>query len=258
MNTKTALVRTDFQTPSLLDAASADAVWSILAKLDPPFNPAGRTYSLPSEYAPRPEMRRMLEARSDRLRIWLEPSGQERVLRSIASLYLSMSSRSGNDGEIKAEKRQLAMDLADVPAFALSEACEAFRRGDIGDGKWVPKGGEIRVQAMKRVYPLSRERREIDAVLTATVVAPINRARREALITKANDLVSEMRAASEATRRGKMSEQELFDARVVSEMMKNGTPDPRPLPKLSPYLAGKLGLLPAATESEPARREDAA
>lgn len=80
----------------------------------------------------------------------LTPAPRPVILKQLASLR-GMSSRAiGSDDEAMALASQDAEDLADVSGWALEAAARAFRRGEIGDGKWRPTAGELRKEARRR------------------------------------------------------------------------------------------------------------
>ena len=81
------------------------------------------------------------------------------------------------------------MDVADMPAWAIEESCTAFRRGDVGDGKWLPTPGELRKDCRMRLSGVRGEIERIRRILTATIEDdtppdPERRAKLVALLSK--------------------------------------------------------------------------
>lgn len=106
-----------------------------------------------------------LESRRDALRDCLAPCPKARIAGLLASLG-GMASRAQADPDTaKALAIQSLDDLSDVSEWALGEAVKAFRLGQIGDGRWRPTVGELRIEARKREAPHREELWKLGRVL---------------------------------------------------------------------------------------------
>jgi hypothetical protein len=127
---------------------------------------------IPHDRALEPEARKSLENRLSLIKAWFAPAGEDNVKDHIAILFTVMAHRQFAEMDSKILIRVYMADLADLPAFALQRACERFRKGEAGDGKWVPSIGELRAETRRLCEDLEREKAEIVTVLTARVLAP--------------------------------------------------------------------------------------
>jgi hypothetical protein len=82
-------------------------------------------------------------------------------------------------------------DLSDVPFWALLESAKAFRRGDVGDGKWRPRSGQLRKLAMQLAGPFIEEMAQMERVLAAPIVETRTPADRKVMLGKLRAVVSE-------------------------------------------------------------------
>lgn len=91
-----------------------------------------------------------LMSRRDALRDCLTPCSRARAGALLASL-IGMAARAQSEpGAANALAIQALDDLSDVSEWALSDAVRAFRVGELGDGRWRPTTGELRIAARKR------------------------------------------------------------------------------------------------------------
>lgn len=123
------------------------------------------------ELAPTDGERTFLRQRLDLLGQWLHRASQLTIDADIAALFAAMASGK-SEKEASTLSRIYREDLADVPGFALTKACANFRRGDVGDGKFVPKPGEIRKEAMRIAKPFLEEQARVRAVMSAEIPSP--------------------------------------------------------------------------------------
>ena len=89
--------------------------------------------------------------------------------------------------------RLRAVDLSEVPFWALAEAARAYRRGEIGTGITRPTAGQLRKLAEDRAAPLFTEMRDIERVLespTAPEPTEEDRARKKALAHRMRELAA--------------------------------------------------------------------
>lgn len=106
-----------------------------------------------------------LESRRDALRACLSPCPKARIAGLLASLG-GMASRAQADPDTaKALAIQSLDDLSDISEWALGEAVKAFRLGQVGDGRWRPTVGELRIEARKREAPHREELWKLGRVL---------------------------------------------------------------------------------------------
>jgi hypothetical protein len=124
----------------------------------------------------------------------MQPIGERGAMREVVGLLSVMALRNASEAEASALMAVYAADLAELPPFALAEACRAYRRGTLGDGKWAPTPGEIYQAALKFMEAPVKERREITSILLAKVEEPQITTERKA------ELVAEMRRVMEAMR----------------------------------------------------------
>lgn len=91
-----------------------------------------------------------LRLRRQELMAALAPAPRPFILKVLASLNGMAARGVASEAESLAMARQDAEDLSDVAPWALEAAARAFRRGEIGDGKWRPTAGELRKEARRR------------------------------------------------------------------------------------------------------------
>lgn len=130
---------------------------------------------------------------------WLRPVG-EAVARAEASVLLDMlGRRQGDERGTAAILMVYGSDLADLPAFALTEACRYFRRD--GESKWIPVIADLRRKAKSYAQSLEDERKKLIAVLDAQVLEPVDTGKREEAPRYARETADAMRASSRDLRR---------------------------------------------------------
>ena len=110
-----------------------------------------------------------LETRRRELAPLLAPAAPERIVLILSTLD-GMTARAEMDPDVArvAMKRDIA-DLSGLPEFALAAAARAYRKGEIGDGKWRPTAGEIAKLARAKADEYREELAKIEAVLSAKV-----------------------------------------------------------------------------------------
>lgn len=161
----------------------------------------GLVRELPADRAPSAEIRHALQARAVALADCLRPAGVARAQQEVAAL-IGLRPIRGDATDLRAVLAIYGADLADLPLFALSAACADFRQGRAGDGEWAPTQAQIRVQALKHLQPIAKERREIEAVLTAriqgAVASPERRAQVNAHVAETRRQLGAFSAQAEA------------------------------------------------------------
>lgn len=235
--------RTGANLPTHLPPMTDRALRTCVTRLVPPITPSHTRYSIAVCDAPSDALRQALANRSARIDAWLLPAGPEAATEVYKDLVATMSVPSADKETELREFRGFVEAAARLPLFALTTACIAFRDGKVGDGKWMPKPGQICVEAGKRVAELAKERREIQAVLTAEAKAPVADAERKAQnLAEAAAFVAGVRSMEAALRRPTMTDDQIAEAKAVSDAWSAGKPDPRPLPMASDYLRRKMGV----------------
>lgn len=134
--------------------------------------PEGLAHSIPANAAPTEDQRAFMQRRVREIDDAMSPADEPSALAEIAAVLRTMAIRGGDDGELEAVVRVYLTDLGDVPLFALTEACRAFRRGDVGNGTFAPTPAELRREALKRILPWTEERAKLGRVLAARVLEP--------------------------------------------------------------------------------------
>ena len=81
-------------------------------------------------------------------------------------------------------------DLSSLPEWALALAARAYRRGEVGEGRWRPTAGELARLARQKCDWARAEKARIDKVLAAKVdseprVSPEKRAELAKLVRNA-------------------------------------------------------------------------
>jgi hypothetical protein len=142
----------------------------------------------------RDAMRGEMVARVEEIGSAMQPIGERGAMREVVGLLSVMALRNASETEASALMAVYAADLAELPPFALAEACRAYRRGTLGDGKWAPTPGEIYQAALSFMAGPIKERNEIRSILLAKVEQPKISPERRA------ELAAEMRRVADSLR----------------------------------------------------------
>jgi hypothetical protein len=118
----------------------------------------------------RNEVRAELHSRLALISAALAPCGPERASAILARLAGMAMRVELSRATAAALARQDVEDLRDLPDFALSDAAQGFRRGEVGNPPWHPTVGELRQEALRRAEPYLRERARIRRVLGAKLL----------------------------------------------------------------------------------------
>jgi len=186
------LVSNNSTTPALMSPALSRLVDDLRRGL----RMEGDRYSVSPRMAATAEQRGMLKQRLALINDWLAPAGGKYVEAEIAAVFgvMAVDAESLEDRRIR--MRIYVSDLQDLPAFAVSHACAAARRGEIGDGVYAPKVAVLRGAAREKMRAFEIERADIRRVLDADVVEkrpPTPQAQ-----ARVNRLVAEVAAAAHA------------------------------------------------------------
>lgn len=116
-----------------------------------------------------------MTARLDELGRAMTPATVDGIRIEVAKLYTVLAARTGGEDDIRGVQAIFCEDLGDLPLFAIAAAAQAFRRGDVGDGKWAPTPAELRRVAVARIKPLSQQVSDIREILDAKPMLPAER-----------------------------------------------------------------------------------
>lgn len=116
--------------------------------------------------------------------MFAEPSTVVKLLTTLNRMAVRVLD---DEREVEAFVRQEVEDLSDISAWALDQAVVAYRRGDVGDGKWRPTAGQIRQEARRREQPVRAELYQLQRLLDHRDLEkpkpePLSPERREELI----------------------------------------------------------------------------
>jgi hypothetical protein len=134
--------------------------------------------TIAEDRAPTDDERAFLVRREADLSMALKPSTEGAALAEIVAMFAAMRSKTASEDELVAVIEIYAKDVAPIPFFALQQACARFRRGEIGDGVWVPTQGELANEARQIMRDFTDERAAITRVLSAKVVQAVDLGRR--------------------------------------------------------------------------------
>lgn len=168
MNQLATLSKTPIAKPIRMIAAMRSGLDLMLAKLEPE---AEGCYSISSRVAPSAAQRGALERRHEIVKAAIQAGGPHAIRAKIALLVgiLPAPITDNSDPELIIAAYQSA--LADLPSWAVDEACDAAMRGKVGayGGRYRPAPGELHVYAENQIIALIQERRELDKVISARV-----------------------------------------------------------------------------------------
>ena len=239
--------------PSLPSARMDHALRTCVTRLVPPITSSPQRYSIALADAPSEALRQALAQRGERIDNWMRPAGPEAATEAYKNLVVSMAVPSMNEEEGIREMMGFVQATATLPLFALNGACAAFRDGVVGDGKWMPKVGQVCIEAQKRLAAFAKERREIAVVLAAEVKQPVFDSEIKARnLAEARDFIARTKSMEAAIHRPVVSPEKVAEDKAVSDALSAGKPDPRPPPSLSPELRAMLAARGALRPEKPA------
>jgi hypothetical protein len=144
-----------------------------------------------------PAQRSALEARRRSLAVANRCGTRAELAGELMDIRLVMGSSERLTPEQSKRKFDLEiLDLSDVPFWAVVEAAAAYRRGDINDGKYRPRTGQLRKEAMRLARPFIEEAARIERVLLAPVAPVRPPAERKANLQKLSALLAELTVKS--------------------------------------------------------------
>jgi hypothetical protein len=106
----------------------------------------------------------LFAVRRSELKRCLEPASTL-LAEPILGLLTAMPSQSGAGLDQAMRLGTFIEDLADMPFFAVEQACRDFRRGVVGDKHWAPTAAELRERAEYHARAYRVELAEIDEIL---------------------------------------------------------------------------------------------
>ncbi len=205
-------------------------------------------------------------ARHDEIDRWLGPAGPEFAAEEYHMLCATLGAAALDDDTARREMMGFVEATHRLPAFALKGACGAFRRGEVGDGQWMPKAGQVCIEAQKRIGALAKERRELHSVLTAKIGHDgANAERKKRLLEEAAKACASIALEglkAEAERGGGLGykppeprveayrqgeDEEHYKARMLANAIEVGK---RPMPKMSDTLLRSMNIQPAREAAE--------
>lgn len=164
--------------PSLPPSPAHPRMERALAVMSNALDPDGHGYTLPAHAAPNDDQRAFMARRAAEIGGWLAPATPAETLAEVTRLLRMMAMQGGSEAELTTVIASYIDDLGNVPAAMLREACGRFRRGEVGDGRFAPKAGELRREAMRLAEHWIAERARIERVLAARVLPPPTESRK--------------------------------------------------------------------------------
>ena len=208
--------------------------------------PEGRSLAIRAEEAPTDEQRSFIQNRVAEISASLTPASSEDLLAEMWALLRTMAVRNGAEEELAAVVKVYVADLEDLPLWAVSAACRAYRRGDIGNGTFAPTPGEVRKRAKIYLDHWVDERAKLERILDARVMPKItahqDRLKEQTLAHVAATVEALKAATFRDTGRGSEDTSRPLTINEAQAALDRYQANPPPMPKLSPLLRGKMGL----------------
>lgn len=204
----------------------------------------GVGYVISASAAPTEDQRAFMLRRADDIADALEPAPEALVLVELTALLRVMAIKGGDESELEAVIRIYLDDMVGLPMFAVVNACRAFRRGDVGNGRFAPTPGELRVQAKTYIAPWVDERAKLLRVLDAKVLAaptPESEARREAALAHIRATLRQLRETT-ARQTTQVEAQRPPTVKEAQDWLDRYEASAPTLPKLSSVVRKALGL----------------
>ena len=186
--------------PPPMSPQMTSGIQAILRKLSP--DGEGK-FSISSRLAPSAMQRTQLVAREATIAAALRPGGSAAVEAAIALVVglLHSPGTDNSDPELTVTAYQAA--LADLPAWAVTEACHAALRGKVGSssGRFRPSPGELHKAAEALLAGPIRELRAIAKILQARVTRePLEGSQaRAAVLARVRDSVRKFKEGLEVS-----------------------------------------------------------
>lgn len=138
-------------------------------------------------------MRMVLADRTRRLTAWLGAAGGDAARPYVAAMLGSFPSAVSDDGDAAAKISAYCIAMAQLPLWAVSEACAMALRGHVGNsrGRFAPTPGELCLAGERLLESVVKEKSRIARILTAKVVEPetVDPERRKQIAEQARRLI---------------------------------------------------------------------
>lgn len=196
--------------------------------------------------APTEQQRAFIQNRVAEISASLAPASSKDLLAEVWAMLRTMAIRNGAPEELEAVVGVYVADLEDLPLWAVSAACRAYRRGDIGNGTFAPTPGEVRKRAKIYLDHWIDERAKLERILNARVIPKYTEHQeksREAVLAHVAATVEALKATTfRDTGRGAEDTRRPLTIVEAQAALDRYQANPPPLPPLSPRLRGNLGL----------------
>lgn len=113
-----------------------------------------------------------LASRARQLSDALAPSEPETVRKILSTLSDMPSQTEADRAKLRFALERDVSDLREFPEWALAAAARAYRKGEVGEGKWRPTAGELATYCRRKVLAHAKELLKIERVLKARVEPP--------------------------------------------------------------------------------------
>jgi len=217
-----------------------------IARMSNCLEPEGLSLAIPAAAAPNEQQRFFIANRVNEIDASLSRAPSNDLLAEVTTLMRTMKARNGDEDELSALIRVYIADLEDLPLWAVSAACRAYRRGDVGAGVFLPTPGELRKTAKTYTAPWVEERAKLSRIITARVLAPVSpesEQRRDAALAHVRETGAMLRAtAAKEVGSGDGDAHRVPSVPEAQQWLDRYQQGTRPLPKLSPALRRSLGV----------------
>lgn len=115
------------------------------------------------------KVRQALAARHALLAEALTPANDHQVRAVLATLADMPAPSESDPSKARFALERDLRDLNGLSAWALADAARAYRRGEVGDGRWRPTSGQLARLAREKCASVRREEQRISRVLSAPI-----------------------------------------------------------------------------------------
>jgi hypothetical protein len=117
------------------------------------------------------DVRQALATRHALLAEALAPADKNQIRAVLATLADMPATSESDPWKARFALERDILDLRGLPEQALASAARAYRRGEVGDGRWRPTAGQLARLAREKCATATRELQRISRVLNAPVQA---------------------------------------------------------------------------------------
>jgi len=151
--------------------------------------------TLPERSAPSLDEAQSLADRAQSIAEYLSPASTEEIAQHVVRLFSGLGRRTESQDD-EGERLLIYFEvLADMPAWAVSRACQDFLYGKRGDRKWLPSAAEIRAACGDLVAPWMAEKQRIEKILAAEIVNSNEYGHRARNLAHMRDTIAMLRGA---------------------------------------------------------------